>query len=233
MTGSTERSVLVLTDRAVTVRRRLEPVAWLVLEELAMRAVVIDGLVSAEESVRSIAGELGRSKDSVARALRQLTTAGLVERFDERGEQSGRFTGVRYVVDLRAVGLRLPAEPAPATAVALPANAAAQRSVTRPSIEAPTPSAGDERAPHLHDVPPHLSTTSGRPGNGPHDAPPLGRLPAGPLMTKSTNLHHGATPPRSRPAPGGPDPVGTDLRGRSRPATAQPTTASPTPVPEP
>ena len=112
MTGpGPQRTVLVLTDRAASVRASLEPTAWVVLEELALRADLIDGQAVAEQSVRTMAESLGRSKDAVARALRQLAAAGLVARAEERHGFSGRFVGVRYVVDLRLAGLRLPADP--------------------------------------------------------------------------------------------------------------------------
>ena len=58
-------------------RASLEPTAWVVLEELALRADLIDGQAVAEQSVRTVAESLGRSKDAVARALRQLAIAGL------------------------------------------------------------------------------------------------------------------------------------------------------------
>ena len=106
-----EHTVLVLTSRAGSVRASLEPAAWVVLEELALRSDLIDGQAVAEQSVRTVADSLGRSKDAVARALRQLTAAGLVARAEERHGFSGRFVGVCYVVDLRLAGLRLPSDP--------------------------------------------------------------------------------------------------------------------------
>jgi len=112
-----QRTVLVLTDRAASVRASLEPTAWVVLEELALRADLIDGQAVAEQSVRTVAESLGRSKDAVARALRQLAIAGLVARAEERHGFSGRFVGVRYVVDLRLAGLRIPADPVTSTDV--------------------------------------------------------------------------------------------------------------------
>jgi hypothetical protein len=104
-----EQPVLVLTQGALAVRSMLEPTAWLVLEELALRAEHVDGQAVAEQSARTIAESVGRSKDAVARALRQLTDVGLIERAESRHGFSGRFTGGHYVVDLRAAGLRLPA----------------------------------------------------------------------------------------------------------------------------
>lgn len=135
MTGArTEQPVLLLTERALAVRSTLEPTAWLVLEELAVRAVHVDGQVVAEQSARTVAESVGRSKDAVARALRQLIDAGLVERGESRHGFSGRFTGGHYVVDLRAAGLRLPATPG-ATPTAAPAVVAAPR----PDLPPPPP----------------------------------------------------------------------------------------------
>ncbi len=118
MTGARgEQPVLVLRERALAVRATLEPTAWMVLEELALRAVPVDGQVVAEQSARTVAESVGRSKDAVARALRQLVDAGLVERGESRHGFSGRFTGGHYVVDVRAAGLGLPAAPATAPPV--------------------------------------------------------------------------------------------------------------------
>lgn len=137
MTGvRAEPPVLVLTERALVVRAGLEPTAWIVLEELAMRAVHVDGQPVAEQSARTVADSVGRSKDAVARALRQLTDAGLVERGESRHGFSGRFTGGHYVVDLRAAGLRLPAAPV-ATPPAPPAVVAEPRPDLPPPPAAP------------------------------------------------------------------------------------------------
>lgn len=135
MTGTlAEQPVLVLTERALAVRAVLEPTAWIVLEELAVRAVHVDGQAVAEQSARKVAESVGRSKDAVSRALRQLTAAGLIERGESRHGFSGRFTGGHYVVDLRAAGLRLPAAPV-ATPPVLPAAVAS----TRPDLPPPPP----------------------------------------------------------------------------------------------
>lgn len=111
MTPPLEHSVLVLTDQALAVRVRLEPTAWIVLEELAIQATHVDGQAVAEQSARTIAESVGRSKDAVARALRTLLGQELIERGESRHGFSGRFTGMHYLVDLHAAGLRLPAEP--------------------------------------------------------------------------------------------------------------------------
>ena len=131
-----EQPVLVLTERALAVRAVLEPTAWIVLEELAVCAVHFDGQAVAEQSARTVAESVGRSKDAVARALRQLTAAGLIERGESRHGFSGRFTGGHYVVDLRAAGLRLPAAPV-TTPTAHPAVVAPPRPDLPPPPPAP------------------------------------------------------------------------------------------------
>jgi DNA-binding transcriptional ArsR family regulator len=93
---------LVVTPAACPWRRVLPPSAWLVLEELAIGASE-DGLLST--NVRRLGASLGLSKDTVARALRVLIRAGLVERVDERDASSGRFGAVVYRVDRAAAGL--------------------------------------------------------------------------------------------------------------------------------
>lgn len=106
-----ERTVLVLTERAAGVRASLELTAWLVLEELALGSVLVDGQAVAGQTVRTMGDSLGRSKDAIGRALRQLLDAGLVGRAETRHGFSGRFVGAHYVVDLRAAGMRLPTDP--------------------------------------------------------------------------------------------------------------------------
>ena len=107
---SAERTALIITHQAIGWRRSLEPTAWVVLEELALRSAIVDGQAVAEQSVRTLAEALGRSRDAVSRGLRQLTASGLVTRAEGRHGFSGRFVGVHYIVDLRLAGLRLPAD---------------------------------------------------------------------------------------------------------------------------
>jgi len=106
---------LVVTPAADPWRRALLPSAWLVLEELAVGASD-DGVLST--NVRQLGVALGLSKDTVARALRVLIEAGLVERVDERDTCSGRFGAVVYRVDRAAAGLTV-TEPQPTSIAAL------------------------------------------------------------------------------------------------------------------
>ncbi|MDW3215353.1 MAG: MarR family transcriptional regulator [Ilumatobacteraceae bacterium] len=85
---STERR-LVLTAGTVELRRRLDPSAWVVFEQLLLESTDCGDGCRASVSVRSLAAQLGLAKDTVARALNRLRRAGLVE-----GSQSRTATGV-------------------------------------------------------------------------------------------------------------------------------------------
>ncbi len=111
---SDHEPLLTITRHAVDLRAVLEPVSWIVLEELALQATVADGQVVVEHSARSLGESMGRSRDSVARAFRQLVAEGLIERAEHRSWGSGRFTGVHYVLDLDAAGLQIPSLSEPA-----------------------------------------------------------------------------------------------------------------------
>jgi DNA-binding transcriptional MocR family regulator len=79
-----DRRRLLLGARVGRVRRQLGPTAWTVLEELLACSTGTISECSAEVSVRSLAGELGLSKDTVARALLRLRRAGLVTAIQSR-----------------------------------------------------------------------------------------------------------------------------------------------------
>jgi DNA-binding transcriptional ArsR family regulator len=99
------RRLVIDLDTAALVRTQFGPTGWLVLEAIAAHASPGRGVVEVRCSSRSVAGMVGVSKDSVARALRCLTGAGLVERVDHREERSGRFSSTTYLVDLAAAGI--------------------------------------------------------------------------------------------------------------------------------
>jgi DNA-binding IclR family transcriptional regulator len=63
---------------------RVGPVAWVVLETMAQQATANGDELVVGASVRSLAAELGLAKDTVARAVRRLRRAGLVEFVGER-----------------------------------------------------------------------------------------------------------------------------------------------------
>jgi DNA-binding transcriptional ArsR family regulator len=79
-----ERAVIV-SDGSRGLRRAIRPVVWLVLEELALNAVMVDGILTASTSARSIAADLGLDPVTTASALRVLRDRGLVELTRETG----------------------------------------------------------------------------------------------------------------------------------------------------
>jgi DNA-binding MarR family transcriptional regulator len=89
------------------IRDRVGPLAWFVLETLAVRTSPGGSVVEVVGSTRELAVTMGTSKDTVARALRALTAAGVVQRFDHRDHRTGRFVSTTYRVDLAACGLSL------------------------------------------------------------------------------------------------------------------------------
>ena len=115
------RRLVIDADLAETVRARVGLVGWVVLEVIAGHTPPGRGVVEVRCSARSLAPGVGVSKDSVARALRSLAEAGIVERVDRRDERSGRFVATSYRVDLAAAGITVAAvslstTPAPAAA---------------------------------------------------------------------------------------------------------------------
>jgi hypothetical protein len=94
---------------ASDLRRSLRPVTWIVLEELALAAVEIDGALIAPTSTRLIAEHLGIDPGSAATALRTLRRRGLVD-LAQRVEPNGRFGLAVYSVHLPA-GLAVVSSP--------------------------------------------------------------------------------------------------------------------------
>ncbi len=90
-------ALLTLGPGASSLRRRIGPVAWAVLECLAERSVVRGDVTVSCQSVRGLADELELSKDTVARALRWLRQDGLVRHVGDRGGD-GRFGPGHYVL---------------------------------------------------------------------------------------------------------------------------------------
>ena len=93
---STERRV-VLTAESVELRRRLDPTAWVVLEQLLLESTGSGEVCEASVSVRSLATQLGLAKDTVARTLTRLRRAGLVDGFQSRTVTGVYATG-RYAL---------------------------------------------------------------------------------------------------------------------------------------
>jgi hypothetical protein len=93
---------LAITEQAGSVRRRLGPLAWFILEELALHGDRGDGgVLCARLGVRDLAAALGMSKDTAARGLGLLVAAGVVRRV-VGCSRGGRFSSCHYEVDLPA-----------------------------------------------------------------------------------------------------------------------------------
>ena len=92
---SPERSITVGSG-AAELRRRLDPTAWVVFEELLLASTGTE-TCAASVSVRSLAGRLGLSKDTIARALTRLRAAGLITACQSRSD-SGVFAAGSYLL---------------------------------------------------------------------------------------------------------------------------------------
>jgi hypothetical protein len=90
---------LALGPGAPVVRRAVGPVAWAVLECVAASAIRDGDPTVSHESVRGIADSLGLAKDTVARSLRRLADAHLVDHVAAR-ERDGRFGESHYRLSL-------------------------------------------------------------------------------------------------------------------------------------
>lgn len=105
---STERRDLIIAADCGSLRRRLGPTAWAVLEELLASSTGAGGRLRARVSVRGLAGALGLNKDTVARALSRLAAADLVVATQTR-TTSGAFATGSYTVTIPAsITLRNP-----------------------------------------------------------------------------------------------------------------------------
>ena len=89
-----EATKAVLGQACRALRRRLSPLAWMVLEEVALDA---DADMTAATSARRIAVQLGVDPGSASRALRLLRDGGLL-RLDRAAAAHGRFGLARYVL---------------------------------------------------------------------------------------------------------------------------------------
>lgn len=90
--------ILVLpSSRAAS--RHLGPLAWLVLEELALEAQA-GGTLAVETSVRRLAAAFGVGKEAAATALGRLIDFGLIRCQTRR--RAGRYAGSTYILDADA-----------------------------------------------------------------------------------------------------------------------------------
>jgi DNA-binding transcriptional ArsR family regulator len=90
-------SAVLLSPESRALRRRLRPLAWMALEEVALDAVAEDGRLVARTSARRVANLLQVDPGSAARALRVLREHGLVVLEREKGP-GGRFGLSVYVL---------------------------------------------------------------------------------------------------------------------------------------
>lgn len=94
-------AALVITRSAGASIQRLGTTAWVVLEALALDAVVVDGELVTGATARSIGDAVSVSKDTAANALRRLVDAGLLERRPQV-RTDGRFGAGGYLLQLPA-----------------------------------------------------------------------------------------------------------------------------------
>jgi DNA-binding transcriptional ArsR family regulator len=91
-------------------RRLVGPTAWVVLEDLAADARLEGDRVVARTNVRRLADNLGLSKDTTARSLRRLVSAGLVTRAEEPRRPDGTFARASYSLNRRVLQVLGPPE---------------------------------------------------------------------------------------------------------------------------
>jgi hypothetical protein len=88
---------VLISLRCRALRRQLRPLAWMVLEDVALDAVVEDGRLVARTSARRLAEQLGIDPGTAANALGQLRRRGLLALEREPG-RAGRFGLAVYVL---------------------------------------------------------------------------------------------------------------------------------------
>ena len=89
----TDRHAVVIGPETTDLIRAVAPLALVVLVHLYGSPTAASRFVTA--STRTLANDLGLSKDTCARALRTLRTAGLIE-VDTTRTEHGRFGTIRY-----------------------------------------------------------------------------------------------------------------------------------------
>src|SRR5438874_8049958 len=88
---------VLVTRSSRTLKEELGPTGWAVLEDVVLDAVPAERRLEARTSVRLIAGHLGLTPGTVARALARLCNQGVVHREDRRDSVTGRFGESVYV----------------------------------------------------------------------------------------------------------------------------------------
>ena len=102
-----EAAVLALTSECRVLRRSLSPLAWTVLEEVVLDAVVEAGRIVAATSTRQVAARLGIDAGTAARALRVLRARDLLA-LERAAGPAGRFGLAHYVVEAPGLSLLPP-----------------------------------------------------------------------------------------------------------------------------
>lgn len=134
---------MLLSSDSRPLRRSLRPLVWVILEEVALDAVVEDGRLVARTSARQVAERLGIDPGTAAGALRTLRERGLLSSSRETGP-AGRFGLAVYTLESvpgLSVGQPRMAEPlTESPALAQPGSAEAAPNspcVARPRMDAP------------------------------------------------------------------------------------------------
>jgi DNA-binding transcriptional ArsR family regulator len=96
--GACGAGAVLISSASRRLRRELRPLAWMVLEEIALDAVSQDGRLIARTSARRLAEGLGIDPGTAAGALRALRSKGLVVLERESG-LAGRFGLAVYVIE--------------------------------------------------------------------------------------------------------------------------------------
>lgn len=106
-----DRRSVVVNPCARELRRRLGPTAWIVLEELVSTSQGEADDCYSSATVRSLAADLGLSKDTVARALVRLRTAGIIVARQDRTPAGTFATGLYRISVPGAIELVQPEPP--------------------------------------------------------------------------------------------------------------------------
>jgi hypothetical protein len=105
--GTQQSVAVVLSDGCRLLRRQLSALAWVILEQVALDAVLDEGRLLARTSAGQIAEELAVNQGTAARALRMLRQKGLLV-LHRDARQAGRFG--KSVYELNPVaGLKIKA----------------------------------------------------------------------------------------------------------------------------
>lgn len=97
MMPAIDDAAIVVSAASRALRRKLRPLAWVVLEEVALDAVVEDGRLVARTSARQVAERLGIDPTTANKALSALRGHGLLT-FEREEGPAGRFGLSVYVL---------------------------------------------------------------------------------------------------------------------------------------